>query len=297
MGLGKKKSVLVVANDAGTAEMIAGYVRVYAKKYTFFCYVAGPAVKIFRREHIPYSRVSEKTVSKIVRKHRGVSFVLAGTGWMTHIESAVVSEAKKAGLKTVAYLDSHTDYRLRFGYPKPTWWANLPDEFWVGDKHDMACAKRQLPARRVHFVRNRYIASIVARYRKAKKIQDSVLFLSRETGEVKSLFAKLMAGFSRRATPPLVLIRSHPAESQTFHDHTIKKYQGRVRISKSNEDDITCDLLRARIVVGMETNAMVISGQAGITTVCVMSPREMSFLPPFRSITRVPNAEAALRLI
>lgn len=296
MGL-KKKHVLVVAHDAGAAEIIAAYVRVNASKQTFVCYAAGPAVKVFRRAHVPCSRIAKGTVNAIVRKHQEAAFVLTGTGWMSGIESAVIAEAKKSGLKTVMYLDSWGDYRLRFGYPAPTWRANLPDELWVGDREALTLAKRQFPRVRIRIVPNQYTVSVIARYRKAKKDQGGVLFLSREDPGVRATFAKLIAGLSKRIPPPPVFIRFHPVQKRTYHDAVIEKYKGRVRIIKCKGNDLSHDLSRATSVVGMETPAMTISERLGITTVCIVFPYTKRLLPLRQNIIRVSNVGIVLTLI
>lgn len=293
----KKKHVLVVAHDAGAAEIIAAYVRANTQKQTFVCYAAGPAVKVFRREHVPCSRIAEGTESVIVRKHQESAFVLTGTGWMSGIESAVVSEAKKKKMKTVMYLDSWGDYRLRFGYPAPGWRANLPDELWVGDREALALAKRQFPRVHIRVVQNQYTVSVISQYRKAKKDQSGILFLSREDPGVRAAFTQLIAGLSKRAPPPPVFIRFHPVQTRTYHDTVIEKYKGRIRIIKCKGSDLSRDLSRAKSVVGIETPAMTIAEHVGITTVCIVFPYTKRLLPLCRNIIRVPNVETALTLI
>ena len=45
----QKKDVLVVAHDAGAAEIIAAYVKKKSATMHFHCYIAGPAKAIFKR--------------------------------------------------------------------------------------------------------------------------------------------------------------------------------------------------------------------------------------------------------
>lgn len=41
---------LIICHDAGRAEILSAYVKAHEKKAIFYCVVAGPAEKIFRRK-------------------------------------------------------------------------------------------------------------------------------------------------------------------------------------------------------------------------------------------------------
>src|SRR3990167_3712864 len=56
-----KPSVLVVTCDAGGAEVIAAYVKKHAHEKNFHSYVAGPAVRIFRRLELPFHLIEDRS--------------------------------------------------------------------------------------------------------------------------------------------------------------------------------------------------------------------------------------------
>src|SRR6516164_11654529 len=108
-----RKQVLVIAHDAGGTEVIVGYIKTHTTQYDFRSYIAGPAVSIFRREHLPFRTITHgpKQIGSIVARHRDAAFALLGTGWMTRIEADALAKAKQTGLQAVVYLESWSDYR------------------------------------------------------------------------------------------------------------------------------------------------------------------------------------------
>lgn len=285
------KEVLVVAHDAGAAEVIAAYIRTQRSRTHFHVYAAGPALKIMRREHIAYYPIADnqEDIARIISKHTHVSFVLLGTGWMTHIESRALAEAKKRGLRTAVYLESWGDYRRRFGYPKPSWRKSLPHELWVGDHDAMRLAQKHFPRSMLRFVKNQYLAKIVSQVKKKKVKPNRILVMSRPQKEMENIVSELVRGVSQ----PL-WIRLHPADKPNRYQKIFKQFGSRVK--KSREKDIVKDLSSARVVVGTETVAMAISALAGIKTISILRPGQKPLLPQ-KNIIRVTGPRRALKYV
>ncbi|MEK9177155.1 MAG: hypothetical protein AAB923_02565 [Patescibacteria group bacterium] len=234
-----------------------------------------------------------------MRKNDDVSLVLVGTGWMTSIECDALAAAKKEGLFTAVYLESWTGYRERFGYPKPGWRKNLPDEIWLGDRAAFALAKKQFPGTtKLRLVPNEYFKAVVWRYRLARtKIKpDSILFLSNIDDTTEHVFKELLERFSHRKGSPKVRVRFHPADDRSRFNPLIKKYKRNVRVERSKEKDIVRDLVRAKSVIGTETTAMMFGALLGIRTVSVLPAGKRSSLP-FASIKRRKDAAGAVALL
>jgi len=286
-----KPSVLVVACDAGGAEVIAAYVKKHAHEKEFHSYVAGPAVRVFRRLELPCRRIrdSQSEIARVVREHSDAELVLLGLpGWMTSIELRVLTKAKEIGLRTVVYVDSWTLYRESFGYPKRGWRKNLPDELWVGDRYALFFVQRDLK-RRARFVPNQYFANIRERYRKRRRAlppPDRILFLSSVPLRTNSVLSFLLSSLAHTGSRKQVRIRFHPADNRTRYDALIRRYRGKVRVEKSAEEDIANDLGGAALVVGMETVALAAAAQCGIRAVSIL-PRGGKKVLPFREIARM----------
>ena len=294
------KPILVIAHDAGGAEIIAAYIRESGEIKRFRVYAAGPAVKIFRREKIPTLSIADDrtTIARIVTKHANTAFVLLGSGWMTKIESCALSESKKLGLKTVVYLESWSNYRERFGFPADGWKECLPNEIWVGDRPALAIAKKYFPKTKVRFMRNQYFAHIQERFREGKRqAQCSTLFLSDAVPGMENVFGEFLAHLPFRKTPHHILLRFHPADDRTRYNALIAKYKKTAVIKLSKEKDIVRDFLSARVVIGTETVAMVLSVLCGIRTISIALLGIRKAPLPFDEIIRVRNAKSAARLI
>lgn len=281
MNLRPKHKILVVVHDAGGADIIGAYVKKNRLQCCFVCYVAGPAVRVFRRRKISataitYNRVAMK---RIVREHRDAQMVLTGTGWMTEMELQCIREAKLQGMKVASYIDTWSDYRERFGYPRRHWEKNLPDEIWAGDASACGIARRVFSRHgvRIRLVPNEVFKEARMMYGRAArhivKKPAYILFVSepfgasaRFMGETKKRVAMecatlklLLDYFARAARSEKILIRLHPAESAHKYDALIGVFSDRLDISMSRESDMYKDLARASTVIGMTSMFLVIA--------------------------------------
>ncbi len=300
-GLKKKPKVLVVAHDAGGAELIAAYVRAHKRQSNYHIFAAGPATRVFLRNGLtasPAPRTSNE-VSALIEKNKDAAFALLGSGWMTHIEWDALLQANKAGVHTIVYLDSWINFREVFGYPKKGWRKNIPDELWVADKAAFTLAKRFFPNTPVRLVKNQYFVDVIARYKvqsRTNAYPRSILFMSAAGRLSERIFGNFIADLSRRGFAGTVRVRLHPADDRICYEKIIRKKGGQLKIELSRERDIVRDLLRARIVVGPETVALVPAVMVGIRTIRIVPTREKPFLP-FPSITLVKSPQSAANLI
>jgi len=284
---GKNKSVFVVACDAGGAEVIGAYVKKNRHRARFHSYVAGPAVRIFKKLGLPFQIIgdSKKEIASVVLNHAGSKYALIGLpGLLTDIERTALQESKKAGLKTVVYFDSWALYKESFGYPKRGWQKSLPEEMWAGDRYALSIIKRDFK-RSARFVPNQYLANIRIQYRNKSRYQrkpNRILFLSSVQKKTEKVLSFLLSFLSDGENFPVLRIRFHPADDRSRYDELIKKYRKIIKVEKSNSDLVN-DLLCAKVVIGMETAALVASVQCGIKTISLLPKGERRVLP-FRGI-------------
>ncbi len=296
-----RKKVLVIAHDAGAANLIAAYIKKHLIKEKVHACVAGPAARIFRRERIPFSHVphTRTGIARLVKQHRDADIVLIGAWWHTRIESMALHEAKKIGLKTVVYLDSWTNYRERFDYPKRGWRDHLPDEFWVGDRYARSLAKKLFPKRtRITLVPNEYFVAAIHHYKKLRRSvpQDRVLFASNFSRHTANTLQWVLQTLVARKESSKVLIRLHPSDDHAWYASLRKHYRGHVRIEISSNADIVRDLVRAKVVVGPETVALAVAALCGIPSIRVLHKKEKPMLP-FKHIKVVRSVSALQRVL
>jgi len=301
MSKSEQKEILVIAHDAGGAEIIAAYIMAHPEK-RFACYAAGPAVKVFKRQHVPAKTitVTKQAVETVVKKHHDAAFALLGTGWMTKVEVWALEAAKAKGVPTVCYLESWVNYRERFGYPNKNWKNCLPNEIWVGDDYALALAARIFPSsQRIRHVPNQYFKQIKARAKEIRRTMSrgkGILFLSDAVPGVERSLEKLLQYVAKVQPEETVSVSFHPADPPDRYDAVIERYKDTVSVKKSKEKDIVRNLLSARVVVGAETVALVVSVLIGKPTVCIVPTKRQRRLP-HPEILYVTNMKEAANLI
>ncbi len=294
------KKILVVAHDAGGAEVIASYIKRSGKRQKFECYIAGPATRIFRRERIPFAHAPEarSSLTKIMRTHDDFEHALiAAPGWMTKTEMNALESAKHAGLKTIVYMDSWGNERKRFGYPKAGWENRLPDEFWAADEYALKILKKEFRGVHVRLVSNHYYRALKERYQKHARRAPKpkgILFMSDVVKGSERVLNEFLSALSK-SEEKNIRIRFHPADRRNRYDKIIKRY-GSLHIKKSDQRDIVEDLVLVKTVVGLETAAMVAALAVGKKTICLAHLESEAFLP-HKGFIRVSSPRDAVLLL
>ncbi len=286
-----KAPVLVVAHDAGSAEIVAAYVRAHTRAQRFDVYAAGPALKIFRREGVAARSLTRADLKKVVAAHRGGAALL-GTGHPKSLELAALKEAKRQGLRTASCLDSWKRYRERFGYPSRDWKKDLPDQIWAGDTIAYALAKKYFPARIVRYTPNMYFKNVRARVKTTRRRGNAVLFLSVADKISFTLLEAVLAAFKGRKHAPEIIVRLHPLDDRKRFEKLIRSSHARAVLSGS--DDIADDIGKARVAIGGETTALAVAAYSGIPAVCLWRGE----VPlPFKKMKRAPSVRGAVRAL
>lgn len=320
------KKIFVVSHDAGGAEVVSAYVKCYQKKYNFYCYVIGPAVKIFRKRHLEKYFVSDsaiRTADDILDRIGAVDLVLTATSWSSDIELQFLNVAKKRGIRSVAYLDHWTNYRERFGYPNKRWRKCLPDEIWVGDHEALVLANR-FGFPNVKLVPNQYFVEIQAKIKQlcvrqqkqshSVRARRTILFISEPVAQgAKKMFNNPRYwGFTEQDVLEMVchsiefynlshkshwqiVIRRHPSDSKHVYDSIINACLRKVAVAYSQTDDLIVDISRADLLVGMESMALVIGLLAGKKVISFIPSVKKKCRLPFKRITKIRHAGALNR--
>lgn len=284
-----REPILVVAHDAGSAEIVAAYVCAHMHARRFDVYVAGPALKIFRRERVVARTLTRVGLKKAVAAHRGGT-ALFGTGHPRSLELAALKEAKRQGLRTASCLDSWKRYRERFGYPSRGWRKNLPDEIWAGDPAASALAKKYFPARIVRYAPNMYFKNVSARVRSARRRGNAILFLSVADTVSFTLLESVLATFKDRKHAPKIIIRLHPLDDRERFKKLMRSHTARAVLSDSG--DIARDIAKAKVAVGGETTALAVAAYCGIPAVCMW---RASVPLPFKGMKRATSIRGVVR--
>lgn len=266
---------IVVVHDAGGAEVLSAFVKTRQNNENFFCFVAGPAIEIFRKKGIKALSLPENFISaKDLIFSKSANFYLTSIGWSSPVELDLLQEAKKLGLHTIVFLDHWSNYAERFGAPHEYWQENLPEEIYVGDNDAKILAKIFPPSVKITLVPNPYFQEVLEEYnnRKIDKT-DNILFLGEPisaainsfgaTRRVKKNEIEVLDEFltycSGRGIKNKIILRPHPSEEINKYNELFERYADKLDLEKSNKKDLLDDLARSYYVFGMETMALVIA--------------------------------------
>jgi hypothetical protein len=312
-----KKNILTVCHDAGGAEVISAYVGKNVVKANFICLVAGPAVKVFKRKKLDkFFITGKRKPGNIFVKFKNIDLVLTGTNWSSALGRDFIQEGKNRGIKTVVYLDHWTNYRERFGYPRPDWQNNLPHEIWAGDKHSYFLAKKYFKELSVKLVPNCYFQEIKDEYKKScskgKNAGNGILLVCEPMSEkinvdgdknkIKfteyEILRKLLDFFADNKTDRPIIVRLHPSEKKDKFDDILANYERKLKISKSCGKDILSDLQKCSDVIGAKSMALVIARLCGKRVFSFDNFRDINnFLLPFKGIKIIKRIEDLIKQI
>ncbi len=289
------KHIIVIAHDAGGAEIVSAYVRAHRDQYRFTCFVAGPAMKIFRKKHVAAQLVADHdSFPQLLAAYHDVAFVLAGTG-DSGMELNAIRAARSLGIKTIAYLDHWVNYRERFKYPASDWESHLPDEIWVGDQMAKKMADEYFPRTVVRLVPNPFFLEVRRDYAIARRglpRPKAILFMSEPVPYGESqILEDTLAFFAEHVPGADFIIRFHPRESRNKHDAIIAKHRRGLHIIKSRHPFIVDDLARARVVIGMESVALVAAVLCGKKTASFIPDVTRSLRLPFPQIKLIRSSQ------
>lgn len=294
-------SVLVIAHDAGGAEVVSAWVREHPENNYSFA-LAGPAIRVFERKLGPLAIVAADDIS---RRVPAASWVLTGTSWGSDVEKNAIRCAQQQKVRVVSYLDHWTDYAARFQINGETW---LPDEIWTGDQYAYQLAADTFPGREVRLVPNGYFQEMreeVARAAVPKPADEKtrILYVTEPTSaaatkkfgnprqfgytEFEALDAYLSYLTVQAATVSRVRVRRHPSEAAGKYSEIIELRSKWFPIEESNGTTLVEDCAWSDVIVGCDSMAMVVGVLAGKRVYCSIPKGGKRSAIPFPEIIQL----------
>lgn len=282
----------VVSHDAGGAEVVSSYLRQHPQEARFV--LEGPAVHIFERKLGPLAR---HTLDEALH---GADELLCGTSWQSPLEFDAIARARRAGVRSVAFLDHWQNYRDRFERDGVT---ALPDALWVGDEDAKWIATAQFPDTPVRLVPNPYfddlrreMASFPARARSGDGV--AVLYVAepvREHGQMQfgderhwgyveeealRYFLSHHDALCERIAQ--ITIRPHPSERPNKYDWARSEFA--LPIVAGGARSLFEEIADADLVVGCESMALVMALLAGKRVISCIPPGGRRLALPHQGI-------------
>jgi len=287
-------TVFVACYESGGAQIISSFIKNNRlMENTQYC-LGGPARPIFENKLGKITNLSLHDITKLDPK---TDLVMTGRSLVPEWERDAIRLAKDRGVKVVTFLDHWVNYEDSFipvsrraSSETRKFLDLLPNEVIVGDKYAARLIKKtRIPAGIVRFIENEYFCDLKVFFKPRRPVSSSkkhILYISEPIyDDLKKIYGdgnkwgynefdvlkeivNFVPEFKKMGFEGLI-IRLHPNEKK-------EKYAGILNDPSRQKDFGVClsehmsleeDILRAKLVLGMESMALVIAILAGVKTV------------------------------
>ena len=294
-------NVLVVAHDAGGAEVVSSWVRRHPGPHYRFV-LEGPALGIFCRKLAALTNYPRAELERLVPLS---DLVLTSTSHPADLERAAIAVAKGCRIRVASFIDHWVHYPERFQSADA---MLLPDEIWVGDEYAAARVKQCFPNITPRLIPNPYFKDLredLVR-QEAPRIADGrlrILYLADSMEERPehdygradvmgfnefSALENFLSDLQRMPLPaPLgaVRIRLHPVEAPGKYDGVMAAFPD-LPVTMSRGTSLAEDCVWADWVVGLFSTAMAVGLLSGRRVFCAIPNPNVACPLPHRDIVR-----------
>ncbi len=270
-------SIGIVANDAGAANLILGWIKEQKNLNLYFC-LSGPAIKIFQDEMFFKENLDlEETINNS-------SVIITGTSYKSMLEHNARIYAKKNKIISIAVIDHWVNYEDRFIRACK---KVLPDIIWVFDEFAEKIAKNIFTETKIEAYENFYLKNLVRNIKKIEKVklnsETNILYVLepiRKKSIKKTPFEFEVLNFFLSKIKNLksknnlkIRLRPHPSEKSEKYEKWMKANNNlslSITINRTLEEDIAW----ADIVVGYESFALVVASASSKRCISSKLPKE-----------------------
>ena len=295
----KGKKVLVVAHDAGGAEVLSHFIKSELDLEYLTFLLSGPAVNIFNKNLGKFNIANNLGMAL-----RRSQTLLTATSWESDIEYAAINLANKNQIENYAMLDHWVNYKHRFIRNNI---ETLPSNIIVLDGHAKSLAKKEWPNQNVIEIPNYYLNDQLYRYTqkigaKSGRVDDNtILYLwdpslkhkerlklenevadHSEFYDEKDAFSLFLSKItSIPGDPSKIRVRFHPSMTKDDKEKACSYIGIKFEISAA---ELTDDLLECTSVVGCNSMAMAIALKVGKKVFSSLPNSNYPILIPFKAI-------------
>ena len=292
---------LLVCNDAGAATLLAYWC--IQERNDFVCAIYGPAQKIFSQKDF---RFTDEPIKSLLTK-RKYNKIVTGTGWMTDIEKTAIKYAVTNNIYCISAIDHWVNYKERFILNGKHY---HPNEIWVGDQYALNIANKIFD-KSIKVVRKnsplQWKVDNLVKYKSSKNEnsylkQDKRILLvmepirkqwaNRKTiykPEIESLIwfrnnLEKIITLLKVENQISIFLRPHPSEESGKYAGFIEEWGecSNTKLRVSRTEDVFDDIYDSDIVLGCETQALVIA--------LMMKKQVGSILPPWSPRCSLPHS-------
>jgi len=296
----KGKKILVVAHDAGGAEVLSHFIKneLDLEHLTFL--LSGPAVNIFQK-----NLGKLNFANKLELELRSSQTLLTATSWESDIEYVAINLADKSQIETYTMLDHWVNYKSRFIRNNI---ETLPSNIIVLDEHAKSLAKETWPDKNIIEIPNYYLIDQLYKYTqkmgaKSGRVDDSTIlylwdpsFKHKTKLELENEVANHYDFYDERdafslflskityipGNPLKIRVRFHPSMTKDDKEKACNYIGIKFEISTA---ELTDDLLESTSVVGCNSMAMAIALKVGKKVFSSLPNSNYPVMIPFKEIT------------
>ena len=266
---------IIFSHDAGGAECLSAYLRLFEDENRIYN-LSGPAIKIYKKLNL----VDNKYKINLKNWSSEITSIVTSVSWENNDWFKALKIAKEKKINSTVMLDSWSDYRRIFGYPKKDWQINLPNNLIVNDKLSYSIIKKLNLDKicNVKVIENQFLNFHKSRLRKTKNSKN-ILFLSPPiTKAKKSLdikFSKLKLSQKDLLIDVVkicnklnlkLFLRPHPCETKSSILKEYGELLKNVKISKK-EKVVFEDFYGKSLVIGAASTALAYASSFGCKTI------------------------------
>ena len=279
--------VLVVAHDAGGAEILAAWLQRRLERArqgqasplqpSFL--LEGPALRVFTRAGLITDPAGMLDRASAFATPERWHWILTGTGWASDLERWALQEARQRRLMSCTFLDHWINYRERFTLPDRQ--LILPNQLWVGDPWAETLAGETFGNQTsIRLLPNPYFAAVRAAFERkgeapsSSRDQRRILYVTEpisaaavshqgnprwhgytefEALDRFCLWLETQSEFSLEA----LRLRPHPSEAADKYSATLTGHALNWHISPLGQA-LLQDCLWSDVVVGCNTMALIV---------------------------------------
>ena len=254
-----KSKVLIVAHDAGSANLMVHNLANYADESD--CLLSGPAIKIFQGSEKKWQLVDAVELDRYEK-------IYVGTGWENKNYLNILKRCRNRDIKSYAYLDHWTNYTERFRFGSD---LMMPKYIITTDTLSEKLARRKFPDTKILLEENKYLVSTIKNIHKIQRttVPREVLFLGENTQEMydKKLtkeqytFKRLMES-EFNLERDLIRLRKHPSESVDKYLDVISHLPSANNLIISEAETLESDIAQSCLIYGITSMALHIAKAA-----------------------------------
>jgi hypothetical protein len=282
--------LVVVAHDAGAANLIIGWLRELRDLEVRPC-LAGPALELWT------ATFGKPEILPLKELLVGAAALLSGTSYASDLEHQARALAKERGVHSIGVIDHWVNYPDRF---QRNGSRVLPDEIWVSDEEARNIASACFPDVVVRQQPNFYLEALVAQVHSVdceprldsarrvlyvlEPIRHAWADCSDSAGEFQALDYFIRCGRHLGLDGSTeIWLRPHPSDPPGKYDAWVARHAD-WNIGMDSNVSLSQSIAWADTVVGCETYAMVVGLIAGRRVVSTLPPRAPRCRLPMKNI-------------